>query len=66
MRTMTQRQALDQLPDDSMVKKIMLHILNTPRPDFTELDREIDEEVQQRLEKMDEVTRRRVLVTPSY
>ncbi|MBR1405133.1 MAG: hypothetical protein IJ558_13285 [Treponema sp.] len=66
MRTMTQRQALDQLPDDSMVKKIMLHILNTPRPDFTELDREIDEEVQQRLEKMDEVTRRRVLATPSY
>ena len=44
MRTMTQRQALDQLPDDSMVKKIMLHILNTPKPDFTELDRQIDEE----------------------
>ena len=38
MRTMTQRQALDQLPDDSMVKKIMLHILNTPKPDSTNLN----------------------------
>ena len=66
MRTMTQREALDQLPDDSMVKKIMLHILNTPKPDFTELDREIDEETDRWLNSLDEVTRRRVLATPSY
>lgn len=66
MRTMTQRQALDQLPDDSMVKKIMLHILNTPKPDFTELDRQIDEETQKWLDSLDETTRKRVLVTPSY
>lgn len=66
MRTMTQMQALDQLPDDSMVKKIMLHILNTPKPDFTELDREIDEEEERWLASLDETTRRRVLATPSY
>ena len=65
MRTMTQRQALDQLPDDSMVKKIMLHILNTPKPDFTELDRQIDEEEEKWLAGLDETTRRRVLATPS-
>ena len=66
MRTMTQMQALDQLPDDSMVKKIMLHILNTPKPDFTELDREIDEENKRWLASVDETSRRRVLATPSY
>lgn len=55
MRTMSQAEAIAALPDDSMVKKILLHILNTPRPDFTELDRQIEEE-----------TRRRVLATPSY
>lgn len=66
MRTMTQRQALDQLPDDSMVKKIMLHILNTPKPDFTELDKRIEEEEERWLASLDETTRRRVLATPSY
>ena len=66
MRTMTQRQALEQLPDDSMVKKIMLHILNTPKPDFTELDKKIEEEEERWLASLDETTRRRVLATPSY
>ena len=33
MRTMTQIQALENLPDDSMAKKIILKILNTPKPD---------------------------------
>ena len=66
MRTMTQRQALDQLPDDSMVKKVALYILNTPKPDFTELDKEIDEENARRLAQMDEKTRERVLAMPSY
>ena len=65
MRTMTQRQALDRLPDDSMVKKIMLHIINTPKPDFTELDKEIDEENKKWLASLDEATRRRVLAMPS-
>lgn len=66
MRTMTQRQAIELLPDDSMVKKIMLHILNTPKPDFTELDHQIDEENREWLSTLDETTRRRVLATPSY
>ena len=66
MRTMSQREALAQLPDDSMVKKIMLHILNTPKPDFTELDKRIDEENKKWLASLDEETRRRVLATPSY
>lgn len=34
MRTMTQIQALENLPDDSMAKKIILKILNTPKPDY--------------------------------
>jgi len=63
---MSQREALEQLPDDSMVKKIMLHILNTPKPDFTELDKQIEEENQKWLDSLDEQTRRRVLATPSY
>ena len=66
MRTMSQREALEQLPDDSMVKKIMLHILNTPKPDFTELDKQIEEENKKWLESLDEQTRRRVLATPAY
>ncbi len=66
MRTMSQREALEQLPDDSMVKKIMLHILNTPKPDFTELDKQIEEEEDRWLASLDEKTRRRVLATPSY
>ena len=66
MRTMSQAEAIAALPDDSMVKKILLHILNTPRPDFTELDRQIDEETKAWLDSLDEETRRRVLATPSY
>ena len=66
MRTMSQAEAIAALPDDSMVKKILLHILNTPRPDFTELDRQIDEENKAWLDSLDEKTRRRVLATPSY
>lgn len=66
MRTISQREALNRLPDSSMVKKIMLHILNTPRPDFTELDRQIEEENKKWLDSLDEQTRRRVLATPSY
>ena len=66
MRTMSQAEAIAALPDDSMVKKILLHILNTPRPDFTELDRQIEEETKAWLDSLDEKTRRRVLATPSY
>ena len=66
MRTMSQAEAIAALPDDSMVKKILLHILNTPRPDFTELDRQIDEETKAWLDSLDEKTRRLVLATPSY
>ena len=57
---------LDRMSDDSMVKKVALHILNTPRPDFTELDRQLAEDNKKRLASMDEETRRRVLATPSY
>ena len=66
MRTMSQAEAIAALPDDSMVKKILLHILNTPRPDFTELDRQLEEDDKEWLASLDEETRRRVLATPSY
>lgn len=66
MRTMSQAEAIAALPDDSMVKKILLHILNTPPPDFTELDRQLEEDDKEWLASLDEETRRRVLATPSY
>lgn len=34
MRTMNQMQALENLPNDCMAKKIILKILNTPKPDY--------------------------------
>ena len=66
MRTMSQAEAIAALPDDSMVKKILLHILNTPPPDFTELDRQLEQDNKEWLASLDEETRRRVLATPSY
>jgi hypothetical protein len=65
MRLLSQQEEIDRLPD-GMVKKVVLHILNTPKPDFTELDKEIDEENARRLAQMDEKTRERVLAMPSY
>ncbi len=65
MRLLSQKEEIDRLPD-GMVKKVVLHILNTPKPDFTELDKEIDEENARRLAQMDEKTRERVLAMPSY
>ena len=66
MRPLSQAEAIAALPDDSMEKKILLHILNTPRPDFTELDRQLEEDDKEWLASLDEETRRRVLATPSY
>ena len=34
MRTMTQMQALDKMSDNDMAKRIILTILNTPKPDY--------------------------------
>ena len=34
MRTMTQMQALDKMSDNDMAKRIILAILNTPKPDY--------------------------------
>ena len=66
MRPLSQAEAIAALPDDSMEKKILLHILNTPPPDFTELDRQLAEDDKEWLASLDEETRRRVLATPSY
>ena len=66
MRPLSQAEAIAALPDDSMVKKILLHILNTPPTDFTELDRQLEEDDKEWLASLDEETRRRVLATPSY
>ena len=65
MRLLSQKEEIDRLPD-GMVKKVVLHILNTPKPDFTELDKEIDEENAKWLAGLDEKTRERVLAMPSY
>lgn len=34
MRTLTQTQALERFVDDDMAKKVILKILNTPKPDY--------------------------------
>lgn len=37
MRTLTQMQALEKLPDNDMGKKIIIKILNTPKPDYEKM-----------------------------
>lgn len=61
MRTMTQMEALDELPDDDMGKRIILKILNTPPMDFTELKKESEEYCKQRLAELSPEDRARVL-----
>ena len=61
MRTMSQQQALNRLPDASMAKKIITHIINTLRPDFTELDKEIAEYEEMRLAELSPEDRKRLL-----
>ena len=60
MRTMSQKQALDRLPDTSMAKRVITAIINTPRPDFTELNRISDEYVAMRLSEMTAEERERL------
>ncbi len=43
MRTMSQQQALDRLPDYNMAKRIILHILNSPKAPIEQLKKEVDE-----------------------
>ncbi len=40
---MSQQQALDRLPDDNMAKRIILHILNSPKAPIEQLKKEVDE-----------------------
>ena len=52
MRTMSQEQALARLPDDSMVKRVIMTIINTPRPDFTQLRKDVAEYEAMRLAEL--------------
>ena len=54
MRTMSQQQALDLLPDENMAKKIILHILNSPKAPIEKLRKEVDEYERKRLAEMSE------------
>ena len=60
MRTMSQKQALDRLPDTSMAKRVITAIINTPRPDFTQLNKDVDEYIAMRLSEMSEEQRERL------
>ncbi len=60
MRTMSQKQALDRLPDTSMAKRVITAIINTPRPDFTELNKDVDEYIAMRLSEMTAEERERL------
>ena len=59
MRTIGQQQALDRLPDDSMAKRVITAIINTPRPDFTQLNKDVDEYIARRLAEMSAEERER-------
>ncbi|MBQ3824508.1 MAG: hypothetical protein II811_00060 [Spirochaetaceae bacterium] len=60
MRTMGQKEALDRLPDDNMAKRVITAIINTPRPDFTQLNKDVDEYIASRLAEMSEEQRERL------
>ena len=51
MRVRNFEQNMALMPD-GMAKRIMLKIINTPRPDFTELDKECEEYVKMRFSEM--------------
>lgn len=51
MRVRSFEQNMALMPD-GLAKKIMLKIINTPRPDFTELDKECEEYVKKCFEEM--------------
>lgn len=57
MRTRGFRQNLEAMPD-GMAKRIYLKILNTPKPDFTELEKENDEYIKMRFAQMTEEERK--------
>ena len=54
MRTMSQQQALDRLPDDNMAKRIILYILNSPKAPIEQLKKEVDEYERERLAELSE------------
>ena len=54
MRTMSQQQALDRLPDDNMAKKIILYILNSPKAPIEKLKKEVDESEKEWLSQFSE------------
>ena len=61
MRTMSQEQALARLPDDDMAKRVIMTIINTPRPDFTQLRKDVAEYEAMRLAELSQEDRERVL-----
>lgn len=61
MRTMSQKQALDCLPNNNMAKRVITAIINTPKPDLTELNRIADEYTANRLAEMSPDERERIL-----
>lgn len=56
MRTRSVEQNLALMPD-GMAKRVYLKILNTPKPDFTELEKENEEYVKMRFAQMTEEER---------
>lgn len=52
MRTMTQKQALEKLPDNDMAKQIILKILNTPKPDYEAMKKKSKKYEQQLISEM--------------
>lgn len=58
MRTMTQMQALDKMSDNDMAKRIILAILNTPKPDYEamrQLSRKYEAELVEEMSETDKL-----------
>ncbi|MBQ6780825.1 MAG: hypothetical protein IJP62_06290 [Treponema sp.] len=60
MRTMSQQQALDRLPDDNMAKRIILTILNSPKAPIEQLKKEVDEYEREWLSQFSEEEQQRL------
>ncbi len=61
MRTMSQQQALDRLPDDNMAKRIIQYILNSPKAPVEQLKKEVDEYEKEWLDSLSPKDRERII-----
>lgn len=60
MRTLTQMQALEKLPNNDMGKQIIIKILNTPKPDYEKMKMQADNYEKELVSEMSESDRKKL------